>query len=123
MKEKITDIDNVCYGVGNISCEPTDDEIKKAVQDKDIDSRSFQGCIDELNDEWNKHAQNENEYYLLQKKYHVKRIAYFVVNGWNDPIIVVHKDGCKIKDGLHRFKAAIFKGMDTIDVEVADDAT
>lgn len=119
MKKKVIDIDDVPYGVGEILCEPTNDEIKKAIRENDLETRSFQNDLKELNDEWNRNARNENEYYALQKQYHARRIAYFVVKGWNDPILF-HRDGFKIKDGLHRFKAAIYKGMDTIDVDVND---
>jgi ParB-like nuclease domain len=44
-------------------------------------------------------------------------IAYFVVNGWSDPIILNH-DERTIIDGLHRLKAAMYLGMDTIEVAI-----
>ncbi len=51
------------------------------------------------------------------RKYHA-RIAFFVVNGWDEPI-VLNTDEHKIKEGLHRLKAAIFLGWETVEVDVA----
>jgi hypothetical protein len=115
MKKRIIEINNAHYGVGNVSCEPSIEEIQKAIQENDLETRSFQTDLTELNAEWNRKANNEDEYYALQKKYHSRRIAFFIVNGWADPILL-YKDGCKIKDGLHRFKAAIYLKMEVIDV-------
>jgi len=120
MKKKVTEITNILYGIGSVSCEPTNEEIEKAIRENNHETRSFQDDIDELNDEWNKNASNEVDYLALQKKYHSQRIAFFVVNGWHDPI-VLYRDGCTIKDGLHRFKAARYLSMDIIDVIVTDD--
>lgn len=48
---------------------------------------------------------------------HIARIAWFVVNGWNEPIDVdvgIPSLGCypawPLEDGNHRFAAAIFRG-------------
>lgn len=120
MKKKITEIENIPYGVGDVSCEPTNVEIKKAILENNLEMRSFQDDLAELNAEWNNKANNEDEYWVLQKEYHSRRIAFFVVKGWDDPILL-HKDECKIKDGLHRFKAAMYLGMELIDVIVTDD--
>jgi hypothetical protein len=67
-----------------------------------------------------------NHKYANSFSNHVKRIAYFVVHGWNDAInldVGVPALGCvmswMIVDGNHRFAAAIFRGdkniMATVD--------
>lgn len=49
------------------------------------------------------------------RDYHIKRIAYFVVNGWKEPIQIDVRttipkfNEFKIFDGKHRLVAAIFK--------------
>lgn len=57
---------------------------------------------------------------------HADRIAYLVVNGWTEPIIIdvgVPSLGVyvanPILDGNHRFAAAIFRGDETILVEAS----
>ena len=117
MKKKVTDIFNVPYGEGTTCCEPSKDEINAAIQKKELEPRSFQGDIAELLTEFNEQATGDfQEYCHLVRQYHANRIAFFVVNGWNDPIIV-KKDGKMISDGLHRLKAAIHMGINEIDFE------
>ena len=115
MKKKIEEIKNTDYGVGDVSCEPAKCEIARAIQTNNLEARSFQEDIDELNAEWNKEAKSENEYFELQKKYHAQRVAYLVVNKWSDPILL-RKDGATISDGLHRLKAAVYLEMEEVDV-------
>lgn len=49
------------------------------------------------------------------RDYHIKRIAYFVVNGWKEPIQIDVRTSIpqlnefKIFDGKHRLVAAIFR--------------
>ena len=59
--------------------------------------------------------EEENRDYLTNA-YHIQRIAYFVKNGWNDPISIdvgVPALGFApfwiINDGNHRFAAAIYR--------------
>ena len=49
----------------------------------------------------------------------MRRIVYFVVNGWEEPILLC-KDGCTISDGLHRLKAAIYLGLEEVEVKLGD---
>lgn len=119
MKKKVAEIKNVLYGVGNISCEPTNDEIRKAIQEKDFERRSFQGDILELDAEWKKRAEVENEYYYWQRRFHVKKVACLVSEGWEDPILL-YKDEFTILDGSHRLKAAIYLGHEEVEVIVTD---
>lgn len=55
------------------------------------------------------------------REQHAARIAWFVLNGWNDPIEVdigIPSLGCYVRwpvtDGNHRFAAAIFRHDKTI---------
>jgi len=120
MKINVSEITDVQYAVGEVSCEPTLEEIKKAIKDNDLETRGFQDHLDILNREWNDKAKNEDEYFALQRDYHRRRIAFFMVNCWDFPILL-YKDLHTIKDGLHRFKAAKYLGLEMIEVEVALD--
>ena len=107
-------IDGVQY-----DCEPSADDIQRAIDEKQFEFRGFQTHHDELMDEWKNGASSAREFNELMRAYHTRRIAHFVDQGWNDPIILT-VDG-KMKDGLHRLKAAIFKGMGEVEVTIADD--
>ncbi len=115
MKKSVNEIINTLYGEDGVSCEPEMAEISEAVRNNDLEERSFQGDLGSLLYEWNQLNYIPEEKHRLIKKYHCQRIAYFVVRGWNDPI-VLRPDGRTIKDGLHRFKAALF--LRKTDVEV-----
>ena len=41
MKKKVSEILNVHYVEGNISCEPSKEEIKKAVDEKNLETRGY----------------------------------------------------------------------------------
>ena len=103
-------------------CEPSHDEIAKAVGEKRLDQREYQKNIEELAAEWNRLSNGDPKLYNdYERKYHAERIAFFVVNGWGDDAIVLKKDGCSVHDGLHRLKAAKHMGWETVDVVVPDD--
>jgi hypothetical protein len=119
MKKKVAEIINDSYGEYNVSCEPSNEEIEKAIREEDFETGAFQDDLDKLKAEWEK-ARNFQEYCDSVKKYHIRRIAFFVVNKWKDPI-VLNKDECTVKDGLHRLKAAIYSGMETVDVIMLSD--
>ena len=112
MQKKISEIVNTPYGQDNVSCEPSKQDIQKAIDDKDLETRGFQNPEVEA-EYW---ALNVPERYEWIKKYHAKRIAFYVVNGWQDRI-VLNEDKKTIKDGLHRLKAAIFLGWGTVKIE------
>ena len=112
---KISEIKDVReYGHKGRCCEPSRTEITKAIEQREFEDREFQKDINSLISEWDRGGISPEESNRLATQYHARRIAYFVVNGWNKPI-VLYEDGT-LKDGLHRIKAAQFKGMDTIDV-------
>jgi hypothetical protein len=111
---KVADIPDVGYVVGNVSVEPSREDIQKAIDVGELETRGFQSNLKTLNDEWNAEVSNYEEYCSRQKMYHARRIAHFVVNGWSEPIELT-ADG-KIRDGLHRFKAARFLGLKSVEV-------
>jgi hypothetical protein len=136
--KKIADIRNVKYGFNELGkvyyCEPSPVDIQFAIDHGQLEDRGYQTYDNDLMREWKEGLRfepdegssfdAEEESRSLQefadrcRRYHAKRIAYFVVNGWTDPIIL-NADG-SMKDGLHRFKAAIFKGMDEVDVTISE---
>lgn len=46
---------------------------------------------------------------------HVRRVAYFLVHGWTDPLQVA---AYGLADGHHRLAAAILRGDEAVEVEV-----
>ena len=94
--------------------EPLREEIEEAIAEGNLETRGFQKDYGALVDEWNREAGGSIEKYLgLRRQYHARRIAYFVVRGWKDPI-VLHEDQRRVKEGMHRLKAAKQKGDKTI---------
>jgi hypothetical protein len=118
MKKKVSEICNTKYGENNVCCEPSKAEIESAVGEKDLEKRGFQEHLRELTTEWNK-GSNFEEYCDCARKYHARRIAFFVVNRWDDPIML-NKDKHTVSEGLHRLKAAIYLHMETVEVEICD---
>src|SRR6266404_3066244 len=94
MKKKVTEIANAHYVETNreerVGCEPSKEEIERAVHKKHLEKRGFQDHRRELIAEWNEGGSFE-EYCDRARKYHARRIAFFVVNRWNHPI-VLNKD-------------------------------
>jgi hypothetical protein len=113
VQKKISEIVNTKYGQDGVCCEPSKADIQKAVNEKDFETRGFQEDINELIAEWE--SVSVFERYERIRKYHARRVAFFVVNGWHNRI-VLNKDQRTIKEGLHRLKAAIFLGWETVDV-------
>jgi len=67
--------------------------------------------------EWLQQAKSLEDWSRLVKGYHARRIAYFVLHEWNDPIVLNTEGG--LTDGLHRIKAARHKGMDEVEIVIA----
>ena len=106
------------HGDKKVSVQPSPEEIEEAISEGNFETRGFQNDCKEITAEWNREAGNSFEQYCrLRRQYHARRIAYFVVHGWDDPI-VLHGDEHGIHDGLHRLKAAKHKGMKTISCRV-----
>jgi len=115
--KSVAEILNTPYGQYEMSSEPSRSDIESALTSSEFDGRGFQEHLQELNNEWNVSSTCEAQYCERVRQYHARRIAYFVKHGWTTPILL-HPDGRTIKDGLHRLKAAIFMGRDTIEVTI-----
>lgn len=48
---------------------------------------------------------------LFARSYHIRRIAFFVKNGWKDEIIIDTSDKYPIIDGNHRYTAAVYLNL------------
>lgn len=118
MKKRVADIVNTPYAEElnghRISCEPSNEEIERAVRESDLEERGYQSHEAELNDEWNQPGTFEG-FCELEHAYHVRRVAFFVKNGWTD-LIILKDDGRAISEGLHRLKAAIYLDMEYVEV-------
>ena len=114
MKKKLSEIFRKPWGQDNVSCEPSRDEIKRAIDDNHFETREFQKDINELRTEWEKIACPERYEHIRQ--YHARRVAYFVKNGWHDPI-VLKEDGREIEEGSHRLEAARYLDMNEVCVK------
>jgi hypothetical protein len=99
------------------SCEPTREEIDRAIRDKDFDTRGYQKHINELRDEWNRDNSTPQQYNQREQEYHARHIADFAANGWDNPP-VLKNDGRSVHGGLHRIKAAKHRGNMAITVWV-----
>jgi len=119
MEKNISEISFVPYGQDNVSCDPSKEDIEKAVKENNLDTRAFQANEREIAADWAMARLNGQDYSVV-KQYHARRIAFFVVKGWKDSI-TLNKDGYTVKDGLHRIKAAIYLGKTTVDVIIDGD--
>jgi hypothetical protein len=91
-------VDQVWFHVGPL----TREEVKQAVEAKDLlDEPIVMRRLDETDAE------------LRQR--HVRRVAYFVVNGWSCPLAL---DGPRLLDGHHRLAAVLYRGDETVEVRV-----
>src|SRR5437868_6465638 len=99
------------------SCEPTREQIDRAIREKDFDKRGYQEHIKELTEEWNRDGATPQEYNQREQNYHARRIAHFAAHGWRDAPIL-KKDGRSVDEGLHRLKAAKHLGKKTIKVQI-----
>jgi hypothetical protein len=104
------------HGEKVYSVEPSQADIEKAIVEGIFETRGFQNNIKELTDEWNRGGSLE-EYLRLRRQYHAGRIAHFVVHPSDDPVVLDKNTG-GVKEGLHRLKAAKYKGDKTICVRL-----
>ena len=85
--------------------EPTSDEITRAVENGDLEKTPYSDHSQELTDQWVRECGGDlNDLLRRSRGYHARRIAYLVVHGWTDPIVLDWKE--KMIDGTHRLKAA-----------------
>lgn len=98
--------------------DPSVAEIQHAIDAGKLEERGYQRHLAQLVAEWQAGANGDAaEFYRLQKQYHARRIAYFVVRGWTDPIVLA-ANGDMI-EGTHRLKAAIHKGLPKVGVRIS----
>ncbi|MCX5832593.1 MAG: ParB N-terminal domain-containing protein [Deltaproteobacteria bacterium] len=77
-------------------------DIDEAIMNKEWEFRSFQGCFRELQTEWE--SVDEDTSIVLQKKYHINRIATIADKGiWRKPLLLYND--YTILDGGHRLWA------------------
>lgn len=111
------------YGELGINCEPSPDDIRRAIHEGRLDARRFQ--IDEaaLHAEWRAASQGGQDHEALRRSvtdYHAGRIAFFVAHGWSDHQYPITVDANNVlHDGGHRLRAARFAGAEEIEVKVA----
>jgi hypothetical protein len=113
---KIKDIKMIPYGENGICTEPTVKGIFDAIEENALESRHFHNR-DALIEEWlAKSGGKVLEWANSAREYHNRRVAYFVVKGWTDPIGVTAEG--VIHDGSHRLRAAIFMRKEEVEVEI-----
>jgi hypothetical protein len=119
MKFPISALTMPHYSEANKDAEPSAEEIKLAVESNQLEKRGYQSDADELGREWREKSHggvNVDEWVRLVREYHVRRTAYFVVHGWEDPITVNAEK--TVMDGTHRYRAARYLGRETIEATV-----
>lgn len=52
------------------------------------------------------------------RKWHIERIAWFVVHGFDEPLIFCQKSFFPILDGNHRFASAVYRRMQGESVKI-----
>ena len=115
MKKKVSEIFSKPYGHAGVCCEPSTEEIERAVREDDLEHREFQKDLGQLTAEWA--GVPDHECHDQIRMYHARRIAFLVKN-WKDFPITLKKDGVEVRDGSHRLRAAKYLGMEEVDVEV-----
>lgn len=109
------------YGeLQRFSTQPTLEQIAKAIEEGRLDERINAGEHQLAMYEDCKAAGKGDlgEIMRLIQEYHAQRIAYFVVNGWdeeNDRLALDHQGN--LRDGGHRYWAAAYLGKEEVFVE------
>lgn len=83
------------------------DEVRQAIEDNQLNSPVDNGASGSG---------------TLPRMWHIGRIAWFVVNGWEEPIELDPLALWPVMDGNHRFAAAIFREDEDIEVEGIEEA-
>lgn len=99
-----------------VICDPTAADIERAIENEAYETRDFQSHLGELNQEWE--SASPVECCCKARLYHARRIAYFVVNGWQGDPITLNPDG-SLNDGLHRWRAARHLALEEVEVKIA----
>ena len=129
--KKISEIRYPPYGFFDLNnqpvkADPTHEDIEQAIKNSKLEERDLHTHGDALRREWAEGLSFPADYDVYGRRcrtYHARRIAYFVVNGWDGELIELKADGFSMIDGLHRLRAAIYKGQETVEVKVAGEMT
>ena len=114
MKIRLEQIKNLPYGECGENAEPSEKEINEAIQNGELEVRGFQSHKYELREQW----YNNPDCARLAREYHARRIAYFVVNKWDDEV-EVGRDNWLIEGG-QGLRAARHLRHETIDCFKSD---
>jgi|GEM_PF-6738287 len=120
--EKITT--DILYGESVFIAEPTVLEIYQAVAAGDTEVRAYDDTHKPaLYEEFHRQSgffppnpEGINLFIDAVRKYHARRVAYFVLSDWENQIIGLDENGC-LRDGGHRLRAAMFMGWDEVWVD------
>jgi hypothetical protein len=115
IRKKVSQARRQLWGQDDVSCEPSDEDVRKAIDVKELESRSFQDKAVEAEPMG---EQTLEKRHAGIKQFHTRRIAYWVKHEWRDPLVLA-QDGCTIIEGSHRLWAAKYKGMTEVDCVVA----
>src|SRR3954470_8763642 len=88
-----------------VKADPTREDIEKAIKNNELEKRDWHSSRDVLLTEWAEGLSFPADYEEYGKRcriYHARRIANFVVNGWDGELIELKADGVSMNDGLHR---------------------
>jgi hypothetical protein len=126
MIKQVSEIRHPPYGFYDLEnqpmmADPSREDIEQAISAQELEKRGFQTHLPALKKEWEEGLSfptDKEEYAQRCRTYHARRIAYFVVNGWDGELIELKADGVSVSDGLHRLRAAIYMRKETVDVKV-----
>ncbi len=112
VKKKVSELRRrQLWGQDGVCCEPSDEDVRKAICSKQFEPRSFQDKAVEAE------LMGEPD---IQKRlagikdFHARRIAHLVEHhGWNEPIELA-EGGVWIIEGSHRLRAAQYARIEEI---------
>jgi hypothetical protein len=90
---------------------PTQQLIDEAIKKNELEQRGLQEYESSLFHEWDRVPSLDRARAVQQ--YHSRRVAFFCVNGWEEPIKICVHD--VLEDGAHRLLAARHRKLETID--------
>ena len=77
-------------------CEPTPDEINRAIREWDFDKRGYQEHAQELVKESNGNGVTPEEYNPHAQQYHTQRIAYLIRFGFEHDAVRLDATDCRV---------------------------
>ncbi len=120
VKKRVDQIKRWRYGLKidgkTVYAEPTRELIADAIEKNQLERRGLQEYAALLFEEWERVPAVDRARVVQQ--YHSSRVAFFCVNGWDDPISLCVHD--MLEDGAHRLLAAKHKTIDTVDCVIVE---